>query len=102
MLAADLHDEQVGVAVRRIVGNELVAGDANPLFSERRQISSRSRSDQSLPRRGMFRPCCPADHSFAAVETACIASAWAIAATSSSAYSPFSPTPVPIVRDTGP
>ena len=100
MLAADLHDEQVGVAVRRIVGNDLVAGDANPLFSERRQISSRSRSDQSLPRREMFRPF--ADHSFAAVETACIASAWAIAATSSSAYSPFSPTPVPIVRDTGP
>ena len=32
MLAADLHDEQVGVAVRRIVGNDLVAGDANPLY----------------------------------------------------------------------
>ena len=34
MLAADVHDEQVGIAVRRMVGDDLVIGDANPLLSE--------------------------------------------------------------------
>src|SRR4051812_47284914 len=54
MLAADVHDEQVGIAVRRMVGDDLVIGDANPLLSEPKRTKRLEDMNCQRGRRGIW------------------------------------------------